>query len=247
MQDRSQRPVFAPEDVDFEAFYQGKPPVEGVGGFDVAPWDIGEPQPAVVAVEESGGLRGDILDVGCGLGDNAMFLAERGYRVVGVDGSATALQRARERVAGRGIDVQFLLGEATRLDGFEQRFDTVVDSALYHCLGDEQRTEYAAALHRVTWPGAQLHLFCFSDNDVQIFPSPMRVSQDDLGRHLSDHWQLRSIDPAHYTTALTRDSFQDRLQTTFQALGGHIDVNALRVDAQGRVLADVWHVQAVRK
>jgi SAM-dependent methyltransferase len=101
MPDRSRADFI--EDFDFEALYQGDPPGEGLASFDVIPWDIGEPQPAVVALERSGQLHGHILDAGCGLGDNALFLAECGYRVTGFDAAPTAITRARERAEDRRV------------------------------------------------------------------------------------------------------------------------------------------------
>ncbi|GDY30486.1 class I SAM-dependent methyltransferase [Gandjariella thermophila] len=248
MSNQGQGGAFAPEDVDFEAFYQGKPPVEGLGtGFDVAPWDIGGPQPAVVELERRGGFRGDVLDVGCGLAGNAVFLAERGYRVVGVDAAPTALRRARERAEARGVHVEFVPADATELAGFEQRFDTVLDSALYHCLGDEDRTRYAAALHRVTRPGAHLHLFAFSDTEPGGMRMPISVSQDDLRAHLGEHWDIRSIEHTDYTIAFTRESLARRDPNSFEGVGIEIDLGALRTDERGRVLSAVWHLHAVRR
>lgn len=248
MTNQAPDPAFSTDDVDFEAFYQNKRPVRGTGtSFDVMPWDIGGPQPVLVDLEETGSLDGDVLDIGCGLGDNSRFLAERGYRVVGVDGSPTALEQARQRTTGTGLDIEFVQGDATRLDGFEQRFDTVVDSALYHCLNDKDRTKYAAALHRATRPGAQLHLFCFSDRDSRAFPLPMAVTKDDLHSHLDEHWDIRSIEPEWYTTALTKDFFDARSEKNFQAVGVSADPSAARLDEQGRVLAPIWHLHAVRK
>lgn len=60
MQDNRQDRSVAPGDFDFEALYQGKEPLPGIGaGFDKPPWDLGEPQPVIVALEETGALRSD--------------------------------------------------------------------------------------------------------------------------------------------------------------------------------------------
>lgn len=248
MSDNAHRGAFAVEDVDFEAFYRGQPIAEGVEiAFDLAPWDIGEAQPALVALEQSGILHSEILDAGCGLGENAVFLAERGYRVTGFDGSATALARARERALAGGVDVELVQADATRLEGLEQRFTTVVDSALYHCLSNEERTAYAAALHRVTLPGAQLHLFCFADTDSGGFRMPiLQVSQRDLRTHLAGHWDIRSIELTHYTTALISERLDQRLLSALRGMGISIEGDTLHTDRQGRITAPVWQLHAIR-
>lgn len=243
MQDRSPDHAIAPEDFDFEALYQGKQPMEGID-FTATPWDIGEPQPAVVTLEEAGQLRSDILDAGCGRGDNALFLVERGYRVCGFDSAPTALEQARQRASAHGVDLELVLADATRLDGVKQHFSTVLDSGLYHCLSDEQRTEYAAALHRVTQPGAQLHLFCFSDTDSAGIQMPNQVGQNDLRTHLKEHWIIHTIELTHFTTAFSRESLE-RQQTLSAAL--RVDIDALRTDGRGRVTIPAWHLHATRK
>ncbi|HZP89453.1 MAG TPA: hypothetical protein VFC04_00470, partial [Actinomycetota bacterium] len=52
----------------FETAYGGSPA-----------WDIGRPQPAVVRLEEAGEITGSVIDLGCGTGENALFLASRGH------------------------------------------------------------------------------------------------------------------------------------------------------------------------
>jgi SAM-dependent methyltransferase len=240
-------PGFRVDDVDFDAFYQGKPPVKGMRvAFAATPWDIGEPQPVVVALEAAGALRGDILDAGCGLGNNAIFLSERGHRVTGVDGARPALEKARQRAAEHGVDVEFRHADVTSLDGVPQRFNSVLDSALYHCLNDGQRAAYAAALHRVTLPGAALHLFCFADTDNQGLGLPMSVSRQDLREHLGAHWDIRAIEPGDYTTSLTEATFDELGRDRLGEAGLTVDPATLRTDDHGRILARVWHLHAER-
>src|SRR6185369_5853792 len=62
-----------------------------------APWDLGQPQPAVVRLAAEGGFTGAVIDVGCGTGDNALHVAALGVSVLGVDVAETALALARAK------------------------------------------------------------------------------------------------------------------------------------------------------
>ena len=74
---------------------------------------------------------------------------------------------ARKRAAKAGVAVTFDVADATNLTGYDGRFNTVIDSALYHCLDkDDDRRAYAAGLHRATQPGARWFLYCFSAGNV---------------------------------------------------------------------------------
>lgn len=235
---------FRLDDVDFDGVYRGGQIVKGVDSpFQGVPWDIGAPQPVVVRLAESGVLRDEVLDAGCGLGENAIFLAKQGHRVTGVDGSAVALEKARARAVEHGVDVTFTHADVTTMDGVEPRFASVLDSALYHCLTAEQRDAYAAALARVTLPGATLHLFCFADEGNDAFGLPMHVSQDDLREHLGRHWTIKSIERTDYTTALRPETWVAELEAQ---LGVTMDIDRLRTDDEGRILGAVWHVTADR-
>ena len=83
--------------------------------------------------------------------------------MTGLDISPTALITAEQRAKDAGVDVKFAVADSTKLDGYTDAFDTVIDSGLFHSLDDDGRRRYAAAVHRATRPGATLLLSCFSD------------------------------------------------------------------------------------
>lgn len=60
---------------------------------------------------------GRVIDLGCGAGDYSVVLAERGYRVVGVDIAPTAIEWAREKAAAAGVEVDFRVGSVVTLEG----------------------------------------------------------------------------------------------------------------------------------
>jgi SAM-dependent methyltransferase len=151
---------------DFEALYRAESPVQGTS--TLIPWDIGGPQPVVQQLVAYGALRGEVLDPGTGPGHHAIHYASKGYSATGIDASPAAIERAKQNAELAGVKVNFQVADATKLDGLENRFDTVVDSAFYHVFLDDEETQtlYAQALHRATQPDARLFMFEFGRHNV---------------------------------------------------------------------------------
>ena len=119
-------------------------------------WDVGRPQRAFVRLEEAGLVRGPVLDVGCGTGELSLFLARRGHDVLGVDISPRAVEQARAKARWRRVDAEFLVWDALALAGLAAvglSFRTVVDSAMFHVFGDDERRRFVDGLGSVVPAG----------------------------------------------------------------------------------------------
>ena len=164
-------------------------------------WDIGRPQGALVRLAGSGLIVGSVLDAGCGTGENALYLAARGHRVLGVDVAAAAIERAAGKAADRGLPAEFLLADALDLGALGRGFDTVLDVGLYHTLDDAERLRYAASLGTVLGPGGRAFVLCWSDRNP-FGRGPRRISPGEIRETFLDGWRVEAIDPEWLETRL---------------------------------------------
>jgi SAM-dependent methyltransferase len=131
-----------------------------------ARWDTGVTPPEVVAlIDREPGLRpGRALDLGCGTGTNALYLASLGWVVVGVDFSPLAIDAARGKLRDRpDAPVSFIAGDVTRLPaaGVTGPFDFVLDIGCFHSVSPKRRRAYVEGVSDLTDPGAILLMFAF--------------------------------------------------------------------------------------
>jgi SAM-dependent methyltransferase len=171
-----------------------------------APWDVGQPQPAIVRLASKGGFAGTVLDAGCGTGENALYLASLGLLVLGVDVAETALAMARAKATDRGIKVEFAAADALQLERLGRKFDTVLDAGLFHTFDGGERPIYVASLASVIENDGILYVLCFSDEGPETGPHP--ISQEELKAAFnpSAGWNVVAIEP-------------DRVQTNFHDHG----------------------------
>lgn len=170
--------------MNFNSFYEGAPP-----------WDIGRPQKEFVKLEEAGEIVGSVLDVGCGTGENALFLASQEHTVWGIDFSPIAIKNAQSKAVQRKLNVNFLLWGALDLHNLGKAFDTVIDSGFFHVLSDTERPIFVANLASVLYPGGTYFMLCFSDLEPGTY-GPRRVTQAEIRASFERPWRINYIKSA---------------------------------------------------
>ena len=164
-----------------------------------APWVIGEPQPAVIALEQTGRIRGRVLDAGCGLGEHTIMLAALDYDVLGIDYAPAAVEQARANAAAKGVEARFEVADAMNLPA-DGAYDTVLDSALFHIFGDEDRARYVTSLHGALTSGGYAHMLALSDAGRGFGP---QVSEDAVRAAFASGWELEALDTVTYRGVVT--------------------------------------------
>lgn len=182
------------EVMDWDDAYQSQGPFEGP-----PPWNIGEPQPELAALAAAGKVRSDVLDAGCGYAELSLALAADGYDVVGIDLTPTAVAAATKAAQDRGLtNATFVQDDITSFTGFDGRFNTIIDSTLFHSLPIEGRDGYLQSVHRAAAPGASFYILVFAKG---AFPpeaefGPNTVTEDELREAVAKHWEIDEIRPA---------------------------------------------------
>jgi cyclopropane fatty-acyl-phospholipid synthase-like methyltransferase len=134
--------------------------------FKKTPWDTGITPPEIVAVIESGKVPvGRALDLGCGTGTNAIYLAQHGFTVTAIDVSRRAIAQAKRKTRSAQLNdrVSVERGDVTLMRRWvvAQSIDFACDIGCFHNLGDEARRRYVSALTGVLKPGAIYMLYAF--------------------------------------------------------------------------------------
>ncbi len=164
------------------------------------PWNIGEPQPELASLIAAGNVRSDVLDAGCGVAELSLSLAADGYNVVGIDNAPTAIAAATKAAQERGLSTaSFERADITSFTGYDGRFNTVIDSTLFHSLPIEGRDGYLRSVHRSAALGASYYVLVFAKGafPAEMEPKPNEVDEDELRAAVSKYWEIDEIRPAY--------------------------------------------------
>lgn len=172
----------------FEEMYQGVPP-----------WEIDGPQSEIVHLAGHGEIKSPLLDVGCGTGENALYLAKLGFDVTGIDIVSVAVEKALSKAKERSISATFLVWDALNLQGLQGCFNTVIDSGFFHALPDKKRPVFVESLSSVLNPGGKYLMMCFSEHEPGSW-GPKRVTQAEIRETFGQGWMIDYIRETKFDT-----------------------------------------------
>lgn len=122
------------------------------------------------------------IELGCGTGTNAVWLAQQGFTVTAIDVSPSAVERARERAEKAGVSVCFLAGDLRDADQLGGPYDFFVDCGCYGAVQLGDRAGYLDAVARLTRPGAMGLVLTGNDREPEDEEGPPVLSEEQLRR-----------------------------------------------------------------
>ena len=142
---------------------------------------------------------GQVLDVACGTGNCARFLASRGFRVTAVDFSRRALEIARSQAVDSAHSIEYVEGDVTRLSAVlpaSRKFDLILDYSLIHHLPVDDLHRHAQQFASRLKRNARLLAVCYSDTDP--YAQGQASTRGALGNEM--FYRSRSIIEEAYAT-----------------------------------------------
>jgi SAM-dependent methyltransferase len=134
---------------------------------------------------------GSALDVGCGTGDCSIYLAQRGWKVTGVDYVEKPLEKARTKARAADASISFARADVTRLsqEGIGTRFELIVDNGCIHNMSGRDREAYVREVSTVAAPDARLFITAFPPGGRLGVPG---IDQAEIERRFAPGWTLLS-------------------------------------------------------
>lgn len=170
---------------------------EVVYRFFRAPWELGA-RSELVSLVESGRVKPcRAIDLGCGTGANAIYLAQQGFQVTGVDYAAAAIEKARARAADAGVEVDFVRDDLTNLRHVHGRFDFLLDYGVLDDIPPPRREPYLRNVLTLAMPGSQFLLWGFEyplrwwERFLPFYDIPFEAGE--INRRFGPHFEVEKV------------------------------------------------------
>jgi cyclopropane fatty-acyl-phospholipid synthase-like methyltransferase len=158
-------------------------------------WTAGTANPEIINLVYEGVIPvgSKILEIGCGLGSESVFMAARGMDVTALDISEAAVNRGKQIADAYGIHVNWIAADLLETDLFNEDFDILTDQGCFHHMHENERELYMKKVVKYLKPGGMFILRSFSDK-IPGGPQPRRVSSDDMISTFHKHFKLEHME-----------------------------------------------------
>ncbi len=165
-------------------------------------WDAGLPSGELRRVVEQGIIRpGPAVDLGCGSGTDAIYLASKGFDVTAIDIAPTALSQAREKANRAGVKVRWLLANVLSLPKLEP-FEFIFDRGCYHEVRFDNAAAYVETVRRLSQPGrTRFLLLAGNPNEVPVQYAPPQVAEEDIRSDFSPLFDFEWLKETRFETS----------------------------------------------
>ncbi|MBM9521241.1 class I SAM-dependent methyltransferase [Desulforhopalus vacuolatus] len=165
---------------------------------DEIPWNIESPPVALKNLVESNWVSSpsDAVDLGCGAGNYAIWMASQGFRMTGLDLSSNAIELASSLAVQKGVECRFkAINMVEAIEDLDNAFDFAFDWEVLHHIFPENRECYAGNVHRMLRSGGKYYSLCFSEEDPPGFGGGGKLRKTPLGTSLyfSSEHELREL------------------------------------------------------
>ncbi len=165
-----------------------------------APWDTGRPSNELARAIASGIVQpGRAVELGCGTGTNAIYLAQQGFEVTAIDIAPTALKLAEKKADEANVAVHWV--QADVLNPPEMKpFDFVFDRGCYHGVRRQNAAGYVEALSRLSHPGTKVLIVAGNANESRS-GGPPRVGEEEIRHDFAEGFEILSLRETRFDTA----------------------------------------------
>ena len=151
------------------------------------PWHSGQPDKYLVRlIKEKKIEKGLVLDMCSGDGTNSIYLASKGFKVIGVDISPTAVEIARAKCSKGKVRCDYFVRNVLELK-FDKKFDFIFDRGCFHHIPEKDKPKYALLVNNLLRKKGKFYLLCFSDKNPQF---EKNMSKDDIRFFFSEYFHI---------------------------------------------------------
>jgi 2-polyprenyl-3-methyl-5-hydroxy-6-metoxy-1,4-benzoquinol methylase len=182
-----------------EQIYRTEPP-------DKIPWNITHPPKPLVKLVETGKVMPcKAIDLGCGTGNYAIWLAQRGFQMSGIDFSESAIQLASKKALRENVNCKFFVDDLTDNNfNLNTKFEFAYDWEVLHHIFPDERETYFKNIDNILQVGAKYFSVCFSEMDQDFGgegkyrTTPMETtlyfsSESEIERALDPYFEIESV------------------------------------------------------